>query len=214
MGAERRAFLKENLENFPFPNIDELSDWQRRRAAKLSRQLKTAHRKPWKEINGFILNLYGLNEYDRQVVKDTLEVAAPFKESRDRANMPPGKDERNAFYSEVQRLIAPSFKITNDTISVDEIEIAEQDVLSPWYFFLVSSPPVSKNLNQEVRHKLIFKITKEANRTGCSRVVVHEKGYLLVGIIGQYRYWTLSRARLCALDILRYHLDAFPIGRS
>jgi hypothetical protein len=214
MGAERRTFLKENIENFPFPAIDVLPKRQRQRAVKLSSQLETASSKPWKAINDFIFNLYGMDEYDRQVVKDTLEVAEPFKKAKDRANAPPLETERNAFYIELQRLLAPSFNITHETVSIDEVEIATQDILSPWHFFTVSSPSTSATLTQTMQNRLISQITKEANKTGCSRVVVHEKGLLLVGIIGQYRYWTLSRTRLCALDILRHHLDAFPMGRK
>jgi hypothetical protein len=214
MGAERRTFLKENIENFPFPAIDVLPKRQRQRAVKLSSQLETASSKPWKAINDFIFNLYGMDEYDRQVVKDTLEVAEPFKKAKDRANAPPLETERNAFYIELQRLLAPSFNITHETVSIDEVEIAGQDILSPWLFFAVSSPATSASLTQSTQKRLISQITKAANKTGCSRVVVREKGRLLVGIIGQYRYWTLSRARLCALDILRHHLDAFPMRKS
>ncbi|MFH2218565.1 MAG: N-6 DNA methylase [Pseudomonadota bacterium] len=214
MGAERRTFLKTSVENFPFPSIDLLSKRQRQRAVKLSGQLETALKKPWKEINDFIFDLYGLDKYDRQVVKDTLEVAEPFKEAKDRANAPPLKTERKDFYVELQRLIAPSFDITNEKLSVDEVEIARQDIHSPWHFFAVSSNATSASLTQSIQKRLISQITEAANKTGCSRVVVHEKGRLLVGITGQYRYWTLSRARLCALDILRHHLDAFPMRKS
>ncbi len=214
MGAERRTMTKSDLENFPFPTIDVLPKRQRQRAVKLSSLLETASSKPWKKINNFVFDLYGLDEYDRQVVKDTLEVAAPFREARDRANSAPTKNERNVFYAELQRLLAPSFDITNEKVSIDEVEIAGQNILSPWYFFAVSSPFTSASLTQAAQKRLLSQIIRDANRTGCSRAVVHETGRLLVGIIGQYRYWTLSRARLCALDILRHHLDAFPIERS
>ena len=214
MGVERRTFLKTSVENFPFPAIDLLSKQQRQCAVELSSLLEISPGKPWKEINDFIFDLYGLDAYDRQVVKDTLEVAEPFKEARDRANAPPAKAERNQFYVELQRFLAPSFDITQETVSIGEIQIASQDILSPWYFFTVFSPSISGTLTQAAQKRLISQITETANKTGCSRVVVHEKGHLLVGIIGQYRYWTLSRARLCALDILRHHLDAFPLGRK
>ena len=214
MGAERRTFLKTSIENFPFPTINVLPKRQQQRAVKLSIQLETSSSKPWKAINDFIYDLYGLDEYDRQVVKDTLEVAAPFKEARDCANSAPAKNDRNTFYAELQRLLAPSFDVTHETVSIDEVEIAGQDILSPWHFFAVSSSSTSANLTQTAQKRLLSQITRDANRTGCSRAVVHEKGLLLVGIIGQYRYWTLSRARLCALDILRHHLDAFPMGRK
>jgi hypothetical protein len=213
MGAERRTFLKESIDNFPFPATDALSKRQRQLIVELSGQLETASNKPWNAINDFIFKLYGLDAYDRQVVKDTLQVAPPFKEARDHANAYPVAAERNAFYAELQHLIDPSFDITNETVSVDEIAVSGQNSRSPWYFFIVSSTATSASLTQAVQKKLIIRITKEANKTGCSRVVVHEKEHLLLGIISQYRYWTLSRARLCALDILRHHLDAFPIER-
>ncbi len=214
MAAERRTFLKDNIENFPFPPIHLLSESQRRRAENLSIQLETAFSKPWKAINDFIFGLYDIDEHDRQVVKDTLEVAAPFKEARDRANRPPKKDERNAFYAELHQLLTPSFDLTNEPLAVNEVEVEKKGFQSPWHFFSVSSPTGSPVSTQAAQDHLISLITKQANRTGCSRVIVHGTGYLLVGIIGQYRYWTLSRARLCALDILRQHLDAFPVRRS
>lgn len=214
IGAERRAFLKANIENFPFPIIGMLSRQQRQLALELSGQLETASSKPWKEINNFIFDLYGLNEYDRQVIKDTLETAPPFKNARARANSTPAKKDRDAFYGELQRLLAPSFAVTHETVFINEIEIAKQNFDSPWYFFSISLSTTPTNITPAAVKNLISQITEEANKTGCSRVIVHEEGCLLVGIIGQYRYWTLSRARLCALDILRHHLDTFPIERS
>jgi hypothetical protein len=214
MGAERRTFLKESIESFPFPAFDLLTQSQRRHAKELSAQLETASSKPREVINNFIFDLYGLDGYDRQVVKDTLEVAAPFKTERNRANSPPAKNDRNAFYAELNQFLTPSFNLTNEDVSIHEVEIEQKEVLSPWQFFSVSDDPASATLTPTAQKHLISLITEEADKTGCSRVIVHENGRLLVGIIGQYRYWTLSRARLCALDILRYHLDAFPIRRS
>lgn len=208
MGAERRTFLKGSIDNFPFPEIELLSKRQRQQAIELSSQLESASSKPWDAINDFIFDLYGLDAYDRQVVQDTLEVADPFKEARDRANCAPTKKERNAFYVELQRLLIPSFAVTRETVSIDEFEIAS----SLWHFFVISSSSAPESLTQAVQKRLISQITAEASKTGCSRVIVHQKWCLIVGIIGQYRYWTLSRARLCALDILRHHLDLFPIG--
>lgn len=214
LGAERRAFLKNNIDNFPFPEIDVLSKHQRETILKLSNDLESALNKPWNTINDFIFDLYGLDAYDRQVIKDTLEVAEPFKASRDRANTSPVSVERKAFYCELQRLLAPSFSVTDETISIDEVEFREQDFYSPWHFFIVFSSSVKSSPIQKEQTGLIAQIIEEANKTGCSRVIVHGDGCLLVGVISQYRYWTLSRARLCALDIQRHYLDTFPIGRA
>ncbi|MBI4773901.1 MAG: N-6 DNA methylase [Deltaproteobacteria bacterium] len=214
MGAERRTFLKENINHFPFPEIHDMSDQQQEIAVKLSRELESGSKKPWKAINDFIFDLYRFDQYDRQVVEDTLEVASPYKEARDRANAPPKLAERKAFYAALQRMIEPSFHITRETVSVDEIEIPAEDIPTSWHFFVVSSSAASATPSRTVQKTLISRITEEANRTGCSRFIVHDKACLLVGMISQYRYWTLSRARLCAIDILNEHLDVFPMGKN
>ena len=135
MRSEER-FLKPTLRIFLSPQIDLLPERQRKRAIELSSQLETAPSKSWEEINDFIFDLYGLNTYDRQVVKDTLEVAEPFKEARDRANEPPAKAERNQFYVVLQRFLAPSFNVTQETVSIDEVEIAIKTFFLPGIFLL------------------------------------------------------------------------------
>ena len=214
MGAERRTFLKENLESFPFPIIDDLSLNQKQRAINLSRQLETEASKTLAEIDDFIFDLYGFDKYGRQIVKDTLEVCAPFKSARERANSVPTKDDRNLFYAELKGLLSPSFSVTNETVSINEVSIGKEDRHLPWHFFAVSATSNSENMTQVAQKELILRIVEEANKRGCSKVVVHGEKSLLIGVIGQYRYWTLSRARLCALDLLRHHLSVFPIERS
>lgn len=211
MAAERRAFLKSDLENFPFPVIDQLPSTQRRQAISLSEQLESADVKPWKEINEFIFDLYGMDKYDRQVIKDTLEVAAPYKTERERANVAPSKVDRDAFYTELQQSLTPYFTVTNEEVAIDELSITKPDRTPSWYFFTITSKTNSSDIATISHNAFISQIVAEANKTGCSRVNVHEEGSLLVGIIGQYRYWTLSRARLCALNIIRHHLDVFPL---
>jgi hypothetical protein len=214
MAAERRAFLKSDLESFPFPVISQLSKTQLNQVIILSEQLETATIKPWEEINEFIFDLYGMDKDDCQIIKGTLEIAAPYKTERDRANNSPAKKERDAFYAELQQLLSPYFTITDEEVFIDEVNITNQDDVSSWYFFAISSKLNSTAMPPALHNVFISQIAEEANKTGCSRVIVHEDGSLLVGIIGQYRYWTLSRARLCALNIIRNHLDVFPLGNN
>jgi hypothetical protein len=60
------------------------------------------------------------------------------------------------------------------------------------------------------RDKILDQSTIElATKTGASRLVRQEDGRVLVGILNQYRYWTPSRARLLAADVLRDYFLAF-----
>ena len=213
IGAERRTFQKRDLESFPFPDPCGFPESRKTTVHQLSNQLETLPEKPWRRINDFVFDLYGLDKYDRQVVTDTLKVSAPFKKARQCANTAPSKNERAAFCSELQRLLAPSFDMTGEEVIVSEINRDVRESLSPWHCFSITTTTTSQQMMPD-GDKLVPQVIKEANTSGCSRAIVHGKGHLLIGVLGQYRYWTLSRARLCALDILRNHLDAFPLERS
>jgi hypothetical protein len=60
---------------------------------------------------------------------------------------------------------------------------------------------------------LISSLMAEATRSAASRVVMPlPDGGLIIGLINKRRFWTRSRARLCALHIAREHLAAaFPL---
>ena len=72
LGAERRTFIKVDLESFPFPDPDKLTSAQKRRIVALAEALETRATKPWDGIDDFIFGLYGLDDDDATVVRDTL----------------------------------------------------------------------------------------------------------------------------------------------
>ena len=56
----------------------------------------------------------------------------------------------------------------------------------------------------------------EANQRSASRILIHaprQRG-LLLGLLNQRRWWTITRARLCAQTILREHLNALGLTES
>jgi len=60
---------------------------------------------------------------------------------------------------------------------------------------------------------LLEQVVQLADETAATQVVLRDSSGLLVGIYNQYRYWTPSRARLLAGDIVRYDLDAVTGGQ-
>ena len=60
---------------------------------------------------------------------------------------------------------------------------------------------------------LLTKAMELANRHGSSRIMVHTPGNrgLLLGLLNRKRWWTITRARLCAQHIIRDHIDAFGL---
>jgi len=210
MGVERRTIQKADIERFPFPCVDALSTQAKNQIKQLSKQLENAQSKPFDQINACIYSIYKLNKYDRRVIEDTLAVSLPYAEERARANKPPKQRERKSFYSELKRMLAPSFEITGEAVQIMEITTANENPESPWFFFDIALDP-SQPVDTTQTRQFIAQIIKQSNEHGCSRAIVHGQTSLIVGIFGQYRYWTPTRARLCALEILRNHLDVFPV---
>ena len=61
--------------------------------------------------------------------------------------------------------------------------------------------------------KLITSLVGEASASAASRLVMPlPEGGLIIGLLNKRRFWTRSRARLCALHIAEEHLErCFPL---
>jgi len=211
LGAERRTFIKVDLEAFPFPGVAKLTGKGKRRILSLADALektRVADKSTWDAIDRFVFKLYGLDDDDATVVRDTLAVGAPYQSVRGPAELPPSVEEAKSFCSYLEDMIQPSFEAVGQRVSVDQLPAAEGQWHAPWRF-------ISVTLNSDKLpglDNLIVGLMKEANRAAASRVVmrVPNRG-LLIGILNQLRFWTQSRARLCGLHLLRQCLDAFPL---
>lgn len=161
----------------------------------------------WKELNDFIFELYGLGPDDVQVIEDTLFSSAPYRRAGEDAFKPTTEKCRRVFCAELQSRLQPFFSVTGETVSVGEPRGLRQEAWDhSWRFVSIwvgeSAPSVPASL--------IAAAMKDANETGASIVAIgtKERG-LLVGILDARRWWTRSRALLCARHILQDKLSAF-----
>jgi hypothetical protein len=208
IGASYRTFIKEDLDSFPFPNLSRLTAEQQHRIVELADLLETSTIKPWDEIDDFLFSLYGLDEDDATVVRDTVTFCGPYRSVRERGEHPLSPDELKAFCQYLEDMLQPLFQITGQRVVVKTVPQAAGWGFPSWHFVSIAPP------NDELRgnKKLLSRLIEEANKTGASRIVLRvPDGGLLLGILNQRRFWTHSRARLCSLYIEQNHLDAFPI---
>jgi hypothetical protein len=207
-GAGYRIFLKEDLEAFPFPDPRDLPDAQRRRIAELTKALELEANKPWKEIDDFIFEIYGLDDDDAAVVRDTVAFCGPYQSVRDRAEEPVPSEEVEGFRRYLEDMLQPLFGAANQTVVVSSQPQDTGEWFPSWRF--VSATTQGTELPK--MQTLLPRLMREANKTGASRVTLRlPGGGLLVGILNQRRFWTTSRARLCSLHIERDHMSAFPM---
>ena len=79
---------------------------------------------------------------------------------------------------------------------------------SPFGVLLLSNSKTDVNLSDDFFQRNILPL---ANQTGATQIIQQVKGGLLIGLLNQYRYWTPSRARLLAAEILRHHMSEFEV---
>jgi type I restriction-modification system DNA methylase subunit len=208
LGAERPNLYKEDLDECPIIPFDLLTDAQRAEVNRLSKRLIAEEKSVFDEIDAFFGKLYGLDERDMQVVRDTLEVRDPNDELGQRGSTPPTAGEIEKFRRRLESGLRPFFKVLGKS--------PEVELWNPAANGESKEIPFGTFLIFEKGHKLsgqdsIFrsKVLPLANETGATRVIETLRGGLLVGILRQYRYWTPSRARLLGSEIVREHLGGF-----
>jgi hypothetical protein len=208
-GAERRRFHKADLEKFPILPFEKLTPEQSKELAMLSRNLEAGIGVPWGEIDAFFARLYGLRDYDLQVVRDTLSVALPYESARQRACASPTEPEKRAFVAALKKPLTPILAEHGElTVKRPELPVSSDRVGSPFDVLVLTANGKAPADVETIADGLLDKIIEIADETGATQIVVPNNPGLVVGIYNQYRYWTPTRARLIAGDIIRHHLDA------
>ena len=204
--VERRVFQKSDFDEFPFIPLEKLKSNDRKKIWELSEKLAHDSSKPFDEIDDLICKIYGLDDSDIEVIKDTIEVGLPFKQSRKTAETPPTKKHTLNYVRYLTHQLHPFFTVVNQTILAEIINLDSSEFDQPWQFIKVTT---DKEQINNYSTKALESLINLANDKGSSQIIIKDGEGLLIGLLNQYRYWTKSRARLCGLDILRNHMDAF-----
>lgn len=208
-GASYRTILKEDLDEFPFLDPRNFNVAEKARVTALAEALEKAESKPWDEIDELIFGLYGLDEHDARVVRDTVEFCGPYQSVRQRAEEPVPPGELRGFCRYLEDMLQPLFEITGQRVVVKIEELDTREWFPSWQFVSVTLAGDELQGTQ----KLLARLMWDATKTGASRIILRApEGGLLLGILNARRFWTGSRARLCSLHIERHHMDAFPIA--
>jgi N-6 DNA Methylase len=208
IGVERPKLQKGDLDRFPIIPADGLSSETKNQIGSLSRRLLNEDDTVFDDIDALFAKLYGLDWRDLEVIADTLEIREPSDEMGKRASVPPSASERNKFKSRLETILRPFFKVTGDEPQVElwKPDAAFLRASAPFGLLLISNRgtkmPAPDGLFREVLLKL-------AEDTGSTRIIQQVDGGLVVALLNQYRYWTLSRARLLGAELVREHLDVF-----
>lgn len=207
-GAERRRARKSDLGNCPFIPLEKLKVEQREELSKLSQALQNGSAPPWAAIDAFFARVYGLKLADLQVIRDTLDVSMPYETSRKRACVAPKETERRAFAAALKKTLAPFVDISGGKLKVEQVKLPAptKKTAQPYHAILLTTS--EGDAVEPVGEEVLQSIVNAAEETGATQIILKQQPGLMVGIFNQYRYWTLSRARLLSGEIIRSYLDA------
>lgn len=202
-GVERRTLLIEDIEEFPI--LHPLTNKQFDEIEHVADGMNIRDPSSWHAMNRCVNKLYGLTAADEQVMRDTLDTTMPYKTAQFKARSPAQPLELEAFRVRLEGLLQPFFEPEGGNISVTPHKVP----VDGWVAFDISTDVRPSNADVD---RITLISTKLANDESASRLFLEiGEGILRVAIRNQYRYLTLSRARLCALDVLREHGSVFPI---
>ncbi|MGI9229487.1 MAG: N-6 DNA methylase, partial [Gammaproteobacteria bacterium] len=184
--VERDAIHKMDIDQFPVYEFESIGDNDRQEIHGIAATFKSLP--DFKRLNRFVCKLYGLNKYDIQVVKDSLRTSLPTSESRAEALRKPKRMELNSFLTMLKKVLEPC---------VFDVQFL-QDNTGPWTWLSISKPG-SLNTSPPEETEAIYQL---AYKQGSTRIKEIKDGTLYVGMLSQFRYWTPTRARLLAIEIL------------
>ena len=188
---EREAILLDDVKNFPIPRWESLSEELQEQTRNLSER--------YNETGEFdescvlwLRKVYGLTEWDWQVITDTLSVNTPDGPTRKFAQAAPKNEEIERFCVTLSELLSP---MIDSPLSITSHQLEHH----PWIFLHITPEQTKQPPNQADMQAL----TELADMHAASQMVLPLETGLLVGILKQNRFWTQTRARLLALDLLR-----------
>ena len=207
-GCERRVLDKGDFDECPVIPLDKLTAEQRQMIPSLSKRLVERDQLVFDEIDAFFGSLYGLDELDLEVVRDTLDVCLPYAKSRARACGVPTSAEIETFGQRLEMVVRPFFKVLGKDPQItmwkpDDTFLQKE---APFGIVLVGERGRATPKPEALFRDVILRLAED---TGTTRIIQHLEGGLLVGILKQYRYWTPSRARLLGAEIVRQHMGVF-----
>lgn len=209
MGARKRILDKSDIDAFPFPDVQKLTKEQRAEAARLADMLDASGERDWKTLDAFVGGLFGLSKVEQQVVADTVTFNGPYAVVRKQAMKPVSGDEASNFVRTLERVIQPFFKAVGQKAKASLVPRQKGDWQQPWAFVTL----LLEGDSWKPSDKFIASLVGEASASAASRLVMSlPDGGLIVGLLNKRRFWTQSRARLCALHIAEEHLErGFPL---
>jgi hypothetical protein len=201
LGAERDVLKVDDVKSLPFVPLEELAPTLREDITRLSNHLLDGSISPGHpEIEKWVSEVYGLSAIDVEVIRDTLAVGLRFGPNRERAAGRPTPKSIEVFRERIATEIQPFLTRFGRLV---EVSLVAKAASAPWVVLRVESMPEGRKRRSRWPELDWGKIISRADSLAASQIIVKETpSTLLVAVLAQGRYFTPSRARLLALQLV------------
>lgn len=205
-GVERDIYEGDDLRKFPLRPMETLPAATLAQIGPLSDALIADPARSRAAVDAWVCKVYGLSSKDLQVVHDTLAVASPFSAARDRAQKRPTEPMLTAYINVLRATVQPFLGRHGLEITVRRARNAPGE---PWIILQLDTHKKARLPAPILSdRKIVLDVLEDADSLAASRVtVVEAPGQLLIATIAQFRYFTLSRARLLGLELVHEHAE-------
>lgn len=190
-GVERETFHKEDYENFPLPQWQSLGPKLKEEIRQLAVEIVEG-KQPWKKLDALVARVYGLTKADQQLIADTMEYALPHTERKEGASSRPSDQSIEAFLEALTSLLKPF--VGKHSINIKKEKL--YDSRSFEFFSVAIDGDWQSNPTQVAQLAELLSAPLSASQI---RIQLGN-GRWLIGQLAQRRYWSLTRARLLALE--------------
>ncbi|APW64221.1 N-6 DNA methylase [Paludisphaera borealis] len=203
-GFDRQTFNKDEFDAMPFPSLAGLPPETKARVQDIADRLQHAELKPWNELDELVFQLYGLDKDAVQVATDTLFAAVSYRKAGKAALQLTDRPSRTRFVAALHDDLEPYFEVCGESAAIREASFQPESWHEPWFFLSISCVGQEVTVNPSLMREAMAL----ANRHGSSRIIVNTPGKkgLIMGLLNRRRWWTITRARLCAQHVIRNHL--------
>lgn len=168
--------------------------------------MKNDEQERWAEVDKWVASLYGLRDFDLQVIAETLKFNLPFAKNKRAAELKPTSTDIMAFCDTLRCALDPWSTHLGTRIQVFHTNPAK---LLPWSILKISSQRSLADQNTDIDPPVWTEMLRIADQLAATEIVVPEpeKGCLWIGRLNQSRYWSRSQALLTARRVIWEHID-------
>lgn len=211
-GFERDVIEKATIDRIVLPPFDDFTNAERKKMDDLFASLARGSDEAWNDVDEWVGRLYGLKPRDLDVISDTLDYSLPFAHNRKSAQSAPTDGAVRLFCTTLNSELKAWANRFGKRLTAEPAALPS---VSPWRTLRLCALGASGDCGKTSDWPW-FEFFKIADQLAASEVVVEdpEVPCIWIGRLNQARYWTQTRARLAARQMIWEHPDFLAAGRE